>query len=976
MADHEPRRQRISEPGPSHDEAPPLVLPGKQPSISAAASDASAEAPRPSGARRSSPRTPEEERRFIELFGGAPEASWTPTSLLAAPAGADPHELPQSRLEAPASADPHELPRCELAAPAGADPHALPWLDLRARSAGSPRAAKADAGGWGGGPSLLESKARPRAAGAEQAKRSAVNPELERQLLDYLAHGVAPAVQFENLLFLGLDPDAAIELQARLSADPPPRADRLATAFRARLSAADRQSILARLATFNLASRGERMWSELAPGEESQAIQLVSRVDAPKGVYLRGQPAGPKNGPWLPFDTLVSVTRKTERGWYWVTSLGDDRHRAAPTGVSGFLEDYHVASKMPEPTAHLYEVKPNDLLKDIAAHYYEHGFKWGHDARVYVQAIYHANQDRDVVFRHHAELGVDRSALSTTNLHEALVLWKSSRVVAGQALWIPSEAFVLRLKAAGVIDQASISKTLWDTTGGAVESMIDRAQHAGGFAVGLLEGAWSALEDLLTGAVDVIKGLWLVLKGIFTDFAELLELAGKLGAAWANRSELLTAFATNFMAKWESKDDWERGSFQGEVVGYLTALMFLIYVTAGAGAAIAGSGRFGSFIKVIQLADAAGSIGTYVRKLRAVTKLPQQLTDAATHALGKKITKPASASGGSGGGQAGSGHTGAPHASHSQAPSSQTPRSPDPHGPSSPDGPAVRNHGEPYGDPRVHPEEPHRYLEKHELVPTSQLKFATTWKQAIKLLGKEYGVPIGRKLHAAAEGHDVVARLARGDASALKQLGIDDVPRKLDTTGREWALIETRDGFAVVVGRYGSAELPAGTRALAHSHPGTKPAHPLEVGETPMIDLSVPKGGRTYVEILEDFTAAKKAGITPSARDIHAISDGGEHVIYTRFVHHGGGKIGNPVIGDTAARVNLHLGGAQVARFNQRTQEYWYKVHLHVKDSTGKSLWSGDVYAYWTPNDHHLLRVQVERPAIIDRAPAGGWQRP
>jgi hypothetical protein len=793
------------------------------------------------------------------------------------------------------------------------------------------------------GPTLLESKARPRAAGAEQARpRHAVSPALERHLLDYLLHGVAPAVQFENLLFLGLGPHDAYELHARLSDHSPPRADRLATAFHGRLAASDRQGILARLAELNLSLSGERMWGELAPGEQTQAIQLVSRVDAPRGVFLRGRPAGPKDGAWLPFDTLVSVTRKTERGWYWVTSLGDAARGQAPVGVSGFVESYHVASAMPEPSAHLALVNPGDMLKDLAAGHYGHGFAWGHDARVYVQAIYHANKDRDAVFRRRAELGVDRRALSTTSLHEALELWGAARVVAGQALWMPSEAFVARLKASGVIHQASISKTLWDASAGAVEALLDDAQYLGGFAVGLLEGAWGALEDLLAGAVDLIRALWAVIKGIFTGFAELRALAGKLGDAWAKRRDLATAIANDFMKKWESKDDWRRGSFQGEVVGYLTMLMFLIYVTAGAGAAVAGGGRLGSFVKLVQVADAAGSVGTYARKLRAAIKLPRQVEGDLAQALGKQGAQP-----GAGGGRAGD----APHAGH-------------------------RNHGDPYGDPRVDPERPHRYLEKHELVPTSELSFATTWKQAAKVLETKHGVAIGRKLRTAAEGHDLIARLARGDASALKQLGIGDVPHQLDTTGREWALFETRDGFAIVAGSYGKTELPAGTRALAHSHPGPTPARPLPAGEHPTIDLPVPKGGKTFAEILEDFTAAKEAGITPSARDIHAISDGGAHVIYTRFVHRGDGKIGNPSPGDAAARVSLHLAGARVVRFNKRTQEYWYKVDLHVKDSNGRSLWRGDLYAYWTPGDHELLSVTNKRPSILDRPPQGGWQNP
>jgi len=948
MVDYEPRGQRLSErpsstsqPGTSHAAAPPAAVPGKRSAIGPPTAGESIAAPRPPGTRRTSPRTPEEERRFVELFGGAPES-----------------RAPESRLLGAGGAG----------AAAGARP--LPRLDL---GAGGARAS----------------------AGAAPGQRSAVSPARERQLLEYLERGVAPAVQFENLLFFGLDPDEAIELYARLSADPPRRGDRLAAAFHARLSAAERASILARLAAFNLAASGERMWSELAPGEASQPMQLVSRVDAPKGVFLRSRPAGPKDGPWLPFDTLVAVTRKTERGWYWVTALGDDAAGAAPTGVSGFIEGYHVASKMPEPSARLYEVQPGDLLKDIAARYYKHNFKWGHDARVYVQAIYHANQDRDAVFRRHAELGVDRSALSTTNLQEALALWRAARVVAGQALWIPSEPFVQQLKVRGVIDQASISKMLWDATAGALESAIDRAQYAGGFAVGLLEGAWGALADLLIGAVDVIKALWTVIKGVFTGFSELLELAGKLGAAWERRSDLLTAFATDFMAKWKDKDDWRRGSFQGEVVGYLTMLMFLVYVTAGAGAAVAGSGRFGSFVKVIQLADAAGSFGTYVRKLRAAIKLPQQLADDAAQALGSKLTKPATSSGGTGGGGGhaggggGSGHAGVPQAPHTQppssqppssqtphSPSSQAPRSPDAHGPRTPDAPALRNRGEPYGDPRVHPEQPHRHLEQHELIPTSELKFATTWKQAAKLLEKNLGAPIGRKLQTASEGHDLVARLARGDASALKQLGIDDAPRTLDTTGREWALIEARDGFVIVVGRYGKAELPAGTRALAHSHPGTTPAHPLGAGEHLTIDLPVPAGGKTFTEILTDLPSAAKAGITPSVRDIHAISDGGEHVIYTRFVHRGDGKIGNPGSAETAARVNLHLAGARVVRFNQRTQEYWYRVDLHVKDSTNRSLWRGELYAYWMPQAHDLAKITDKRPPVLDRALPNGWQQP
>lgn len=116
----------------------------------------------------------------------------------------------------------------------------------------------------------------------------------------------------------------------------------------------------------------DHMWSELAPGESSVAMQLISRIDAFDGVYLRSHPSGSKDGTLLPFGTLVSVSRKTERGWYYVSVMPDNfvedaASSAVPVGSLGFVESYYVASSMPEPTARLHKVETGEQLKDIAA---------------------------------------------------------------------------------------------------------------------------------------------------------------------------------------------------------------------------------------------------------------------------------------------------------------------------------------------------------------------------------------------------------------------------------------------------------------------------------------------------------------------------------------------------------------------------------------------------------------------------------
>lgn len=476
-----------------------------------------------------------------------------------------------------------------------------------------------------------------------------LDPMWDKALLGKMREQQDPEIIWAEIDFDMLrheEPEVWASLYVRLARDNPPRGDALAATFNRVFTGKLREQILDRLEEVG---RQFKVPSGLppgtAPGRETQPVRQLGRIDAPKGVYMREVPGGDTDdATLLPFDTLVSVEKKTietkkkAKSWFYVVALGDDHTKKDVSGT-GFVEEYHVALKPPEPTAHLYLVKAGDMLKDIAAKFYKRKFEWGNDARVYVQAIYHANKERDVVFRQNLDLTVDRRALETDDLQEALVLWRQARVVKGQALWMPSDEFVQKLKAAGLIHQASITKTMWDATIGAIQALIDWAQFAAGFILGLLEGAWDALKDLFTGVLDLIKALWSVVKAIFGDWDDLKKLGAALKKLWVNRADVFNAIFEDFTKKWDNPDDFDRGLFQGNVLGYIMMTAFIMLVTMGAGAAMAGAGRLGKFISLIKVLDKAGDITTFARGMASAVRLPGKVVEEARGAIKGKIGK-------------------------------------------------------------------------------------------------------------------------------------------------------------------------------------------------------------------------------------------------------------------------------------------------------------------------------------------------
>lgn len=822
---------------------------------------------------------------------------------------------------------------------------------------------------------------------AEATERDMV-PELDRgieqDLIDILKRPVAKgdqddaevrAAEFDGFL-MSFDVDVYASLWARLSVEPPPASDKLATAFHHTFHKATRARMLKR---YERAAREYKpvqavsdaasadVWKQLAPGETTKAVHETARVSAEKGLYLRATPAGEK-GTLLPFGTMVIADRETSNGWYHVVAPGMD---GSPTG-EGFVESHLVVTDPPEPTAGLYQVKPGDMLKDIAAQHYPK-FVWGADARLYVQAIYHANHGRRAVFRKGAgQIAVDDKALSTKDNHEAFELWSKAQVREGHMLWVPSEQFVNELRASGKIvsgsDSYEVTKAFgemladaWDATAGAIGRAIDWAQYAAGFVVGLLEGAWGSLVDLFKGVGDLASMIWSAAKMLVGDFSEIKKLAKDLSAAWKNRKEIMADIATDFMEKWEAKDDYDRGNFQGEFLGYVMMLAFITLVTMGEGTVIAGAGRFGAFIKVIQAADAAGSIGTYVGKLRKAVKLPAKAVKEAEEAVGKNARKVVKMAGDTP--DAPHGHGGAPDVDvdkpHVDSPHVDTPATgPDPDAP---------RKGGPYKDPDDPLRESHqpvRTLADDELAHAKDLHPTRRGKDLLKPGSRA----VGKVLNTRGEGETILHLLATGDKNALAALDIDDIPKKLKVTEREWALVETRDGFVMYIGDPDNVSMPANVRSVAHMHPTHANGKRLE------LDVPDGQGGLDFADIAKDPSKVKGTGLLPSAMDLHTVADGTEHTLHTQFVMDWDGTITNAVDSDTRPRVQVHISKSRVVRYSDRQKGVYYLSQVDVS-AGGQSIWSSDYYGF-RDFVQNTEKVSFTRFPELDRPPPVSYVDP
>jgi hypothetical protein len=440
----------------------------------------------------------------------------------------------------------------------------------------------------------------------------------------------------------------------------PGRGDRLADLFQQRLASATRRSLLAVLREAPepgetegaAAASGEAGVVAARPGageseddtwravlgEASAPVGKLGRVEAPKGLRLLASPsATAQTITIIPFDTLVHVERRTDHGWYYVVAMGGAHAGPSVTGA-GCVEGQFVELDPPEPTAHLHHVKPGEMLKDIAAQHYKprRGFDWGADAHLYVEAIWEANKSTGKLLRVGGDLSWSEKASRTEQQEKTLAIWRSVQPKANHAIWIPSQAFVSALEGQGLITSGSISHGAWQAAKGAAEALVEFATYRAGFHIGVLEGAFAAARDLVMGVIDLASMVYDLVKSLIGEglVGTAQSIGEKLVDLFRKAPALLQQAGAWFVGKWTQEDDFDRGEFHGEVIGYIVLQVLLAIVTAGESVALQATGRFATFIKVIRGLDAAGDILTVARGAARAANLPAKAASRLRNAAG------------------------------------------------------------------------------------------------------------------------------------------------------------------------------------------------------------------------------------------------------------------------------------------------------------------------------------------------------
>jgi hypothetical protein len=364
----------------------------------------------------------------------------------------------------------------------------------------------------------------------------------------------------------------------------------------------------------------EDHWTHVFRGAPSRQVGVIARVAVPHGLHVRLAPGSARSHHTLPFDELVQIERTTTEAslaerWAYVV--------APSRGVAGFVEERFLMWNPPEPSAKLHHVEKGETLGGIVERAYAGHIGQGHDERLYCQAVYLANRGNAGIHLDHVDLSTVDSFLRGEEEQKTLAIYKGVKVIAGDAIWLPSPAFVLELqrRAKASSGQTAITHA-WDGAKHAVHHVVDQVRYGTGLVVGFADGIYLAFKDLFKGALQMAEAVMHVLMADMTGLVKMGKhwLQG-FQQLWDHRGQV----AHDFLAKWNAHDAWARGRFQGEVIGWLLTNVIIVILTAGEaseGVLAAIATRFSGAVSALRLVSDLGDVTTYVRAADKVLELP------------------------------------------------------------------------------------------------------------------------------------------------------------------------------------------------------------------------------------------------------------------------------------------------------------------------------------------------------------------
>lgn len=304
--------------------------------------------------------------------------------------------------------------------------------------------------------------------------------------------------------------------------------------------------------------------------------------------------------------------------WYYVYATPQDGRSA----YSGWVRSEAVLLDPPEPEAIIHFFEKDETLINIAAQHYKPkgGFEWGDDARFYVAALAFVNKGyAGIKFPE----GWKEEDFKRTDA------WKEIHIRAGHAIWIPDKELLQALKGQ-FVSSGSISYEMWRKLKKLAKKVWGWIVQSAAFIAGLIHGALQCVYDLFADAVELVKTVWRVMKSLFTG-----DIIKDAKALWETIKGLdVSQMAKDFINKWNNKDAWEQGYFQGTVTGYVIVEILLAIFSVGAVTAIKWVGKSGKFAKVSSILAKSKKFQQLATKVEKITNIP----DSAAEHLAKKFT--------------------------------------------------------------------------------------------------------------------------------------------------------------------------------------------------------------------------------------------------------------------------------------------------------------------------------------------------
>lgn len=200
---------------------------------------------------------------------------------------------------------------------------------------------------------------------------------------------------------------------------------------------------------------------------------------------------------------------------------------------------------------------------------------------------------------------------------------------------------------------------------------------------------------------------------------------------------------------------------------------------------------------------------------------------------------------------------------------------------------------------------------------------------AIPSIANQIHQPVGRPLTGTEEqAHAMLRRIANGDAAALREIGIPDVPQGYDPRAREWGLGRRSDGsFVIIQGDSGavtwSGLIRNGITPIGHSHPFSS-------------QMALPGGAVRVGEILGNQRLVER--ILPSGADITTLGRNGVdyHELHTPFVDAGNGAIANPTPGVAGNGVTIVIANVRLAGYDYGNPVY--SAHIVIQNERNEAL--------------------------------------